>query len=174
MKDRILYPLLATAMLGTAAFAQGTAETPGTTEPATMEPAEAEVTTDPSAATPAPVATDAAPVADAPVEIVIPVPEGYTLTEVGTMTADQLKGVDIYDPSDAKIAEIADVVIGSDNAVTGIVTDVGGFLGLGEHRVSLSPDQVTVYKNADNDLRAYVSMTKDELKALPAYEMPNP
>ncbi|TWI28234.1 PRC-barrel domain protein [Paracoccus sulfuroxidans] len=95
------------------------------------------------------------------------------MTELTSVTADQLKGVDIYDQTDAKIAEIADLVIGSDDKVTGIVTDVGGFLGMGEHRISLGPDQVAIYKNADNDIRAYVSMTKDELKALPKYEAPN-
>ncbi len=105
-------------------------------------------------------------------ETVIAVPEGYVFTELATVTADTLKGVDVYDPTDSKIAEIADVVIGPDSKVTGVVTDVGGFLGLGEHRVQLSPEQIKVYKNADNDLHAYVSMTKDELKALPKYEAP--
>lgn len=130
-------------------------------------------------------ATEPAPAvvvpADAPVvagaaaapEVVITVPEGYVLTELTTVTGDELKGVDIYDPSGAKIAEIADIQIGPDSKVNGIITDVGGFLGLGEHRVLLSPDQIKIYKNTDNDIRAYVSMTKDELKALPKYVAPN-
>jgi len=103
----------------------------------------------------------------------VAVPEGYTLTELSSMTADQLKGVDIYDPMDEKIAEIADVVIGDGNKVTGIVTDVGGFLGMGERRISLSPEQISIYKDANNNIRVYVSMSKDELKALPEYEAPN-
>lgn len=174
MKDRILYPLIATVMLGGTAFAQGTGETPGTTAPAATEPSGAEVAPDPAATVPDASTDTALTPMGTPADVVITVPEGYALTEVATMTADQLKGVDIYDPSDTKIAEVADVVIGADNAVTGIVTDVGGFLGMGEHRVSLAPDKVTVYKNADGDMRAYVSMSKDELKALPAYEAPNP
>lgn len=174
MKDRILYPLIATVLFGSSALAQGTGETPGTHAPVTTEPSAAEVAPDPSAAVPDATAETAMTPMGTPAGVVITVPEGYALTEVATMTADQLKGVDIHDPSDTKIAEIADVVIGADNAVTGVVTDVGGFLGMGEHRVSLAPDKVTVYKNADGDMRAYVSMSKDELKALPAYEAPNP
>lgn len=194
MKNRILCSIVAGAMLGGTAFAQGTAEAPGAAPVAEVEQTPAEVAPDASATTPTPApaepmaepmtepATDPAaqPAAEpmapvgTPADIVVSVPEGYVLTEVASMTAEQLKGVDIHDPSDKKIAEIADVVIGSDNAVTGIVTDVGGFLGMGEHRVSLSPEQVSIYKNGDDALRAYVSMSKDELKALPAYEAPNP
>ncbi|WP_312530440.1 PRC-barrel domain-containing protein [Paracoccus sp. (in: a-proteobacteria)] len=173
MKDRILYPLIATVMLGSTAFAQSTSETPATTPPAEAEPSGAVVTPDPAPTAPDASTDTAMTPMGTPADVVISVPEGYVLTEVATMTGDQLKGVDIYDSSDKKIAEIADVVIGPDNSVTGIVTDVGGFLGMGEHRVSLAPDKVSVYKNADNEMRAYVSMTKDELKALPTYEAPN-
>ncbi|MFC0278698.1 PRC-barrel domain-containing protein [Falsigemmobacter intermedius] len=102
--------------------------------------------------------------------IVIAAPEGYVFTEVGSITADDLKGVNIYDAEGKDVGEIADLQIGTDNAVSKIITDVGGFLGMGEHRVALDPSQIQVYKNADNDLRAYVTLTKDELKALPKFE----
>lgn len=105
--------------------------------------------------------------------VVVVAPEGYVLTELSSVTADQLKGVTIYDAEDASVAEIADIEIGADNMVTGVITDVGGFLGMGQHRVLLSTDQISVYKNADDDLRAYVSLTKDQLKALPEYQAPN-
>lgn len=117
--------------------------------------------------------TPTAPAATAPAgtpSVVITAPEGYVFTEVGTVTADQLKGVDIYDAEGKDVGEIADVQIGASNAVEKIITDVGGFLGMGEHRVALSPTQIQVYKNSDNDMRAYVTMTKDELKALPKFE----
>lgn len=118
----------------------------------------------------APATTTEAPAA-APA-VVIVAPEGFTMTEWAAVTADQLKGVNIYDAEGNDVAEIADVVIGADSKVTGIVTDVGGFLGMGEHRISLAPEQVHMYKNADNELRAFVTLTKDELKALPAYVAP--
>lgn len=153
MTYKVLSAFILGAMMATPTLAQTTTETPA-----------------PEATTTAPVVAD--PAAPAAGTIVVKAPDGYTVIDFGAVTADQLKGVDIYDPSDAKVAEIADVVIGAGDKVTGIVTDVGGFLGLGEHRISLSPDRIAIYKNADNDLRAYVSMTKDELKALPKYEGP--
>lgn len=123
----------------------------------------------------APEAAVTAPVAvpDAGAGVAVVAPEGYVLTELGTVTADQLKGVNIYDAEDASVAEIADLEIGADNMVTGVITDVGGFLGMGKHRILLSADQISIYKNADDDLRAYVSLTKDQLKELPEYEAPN-
>lgn len=159
MKHKLASILAASAFLSVPAFAQTTAPA---TEPATEVPA-----------TPSPMPAPSTAPAATPSEVVIAVPDGYLLTELTSVTSDQLKGVNIYDPNDSKIAEIADVVIGTDNKVTGIVTDVGGFLGVGKHRVSLSPDQVTIYKNTDNDIRAYVAMSKDELKALPEFEAPN-
>ncbi|WP_041527353.1 PRC-barrel domain-containing protein [Paracoccus aminophilus] len=156
MKHRIVSVFVASALLAAPAFAQ-------TTSPATDPTVEA-----PSTSGAAPVTPTATPG-----EVVIVVPEGYVLTELTSVTSDQLKGVNVYDQHDSKIAEIADVVIGADSKVTGVITDVGGFLGIGEHRVSLSPEQVKVYKNSKNDIRAYVSMSKDELKALPEFKAPN-
>lgn len=127
----------------------------------------------PEAAVTAPVAEPDATAPDATDGVVVVAPEGYVLTELGTVTAEQLKGVNIYDAEDASVAEIADLEIGGDNMVTGVITDVGGFLGMGKHRILLSADQISIYKNADDDLRAYVSLSKDQLKELPEYEAPN-
>lgn len=162
MKHAILSAFLASTLLAGPVLAQTT------TEPAPAVTPAPEATTTPAA----PMASDAAPAAGAS-DMMIVAPEGYVMTEMMSVTADELKGVDIYDPAGNKIAEIADVEIGPDNKVTGVITDVGGFLGMGEHRVSLAPDQIAVYKNSDNAMRAYVSMSKDEMKALPAYMEPN-
>ncbi|TWI33943.1 PRC-barrel domain-containing protein [Paracoccus sulfuroxidans] len=175
--NKFLIAAVSGLMIAGPSFAQTAETTPETTPAApAVEPAPAPAA-DPAAPTAdpaAPAADPAAPAAStmAEPETAIKVPEGYTMTELMTVTGDELKGVDIYDMTDSKIAEIADVQIGPDSKVNGIVTDVGGFLGLGEHRILLAPDQISVYKNADNDIRAYVSMTKDELKALPEYEEP--
>ena len=121
---------------------------------------------------------ETAPPATAPAatggSIVITAPEGYTVTEIGAVTVDQLKGARIYDPEGKDVGEIADIELGADGKVGKVVTDVGGFLGIGEHRVGLDPTQIQVYKNANNELRAYVTATKDQLKALPAYTAPQP
>ncbi len=100
------------------------------------------------------------------------VPDGYTVAAPGAVTGDQMKGVNIYDTTGANVAEISDVELGAGGAVTAIITDVGGFLGIGAKRVALTPEQLIIYKNADGKMRAYVTATKDQLNALPEYTEP--
>jgi hypothetical protein len=38
----------------------------------------------------------------------------------------------VYDPADAKIGEISDVLVGQDGKIEAFIVSVGGFLGLGE------------------------------------------
>lgn len=121
---------------------------------------------DAAPATPAPSATPAAP------SVVIVAPEGYSVYDFASVTADELKGLDLYDAEGNSIAEISDLEIGTDNAITRMIVDVGGFLGMGVHTVALTPEQVSVYRNADGDLRGYVTLDKAALEALPAYEAP--
>lgn len=107
----------------------------------------------------------AAPVA------VVGLPEGFVYIESSAVTGDEMKGIHLYDLAGDKIAKIEDIVIGPDDKVAGVLVDVGGFLGLGAHKVELKPDQLQVYKNADKkEFRAYTGLTKDELKALPEYK----
>lgn len=119
-----------------------------------------------------PLAAQMAPAAAPAAHAAVVAPEGYSPADFATVTADQLKGVSIYDAEGKDVATVADLVIGADNKVTGLVTDVGGFLGMGEHRISLAPDQVHMYKHSDGTLRGYVTLTKDALKAIPAYKAP--
>ncbi len=137
-------------------------------------PAFAQTTPPPAAPanTTAPAAT--APAQTATPKVMITAPEGYIFTETGSVTADELKGVKIYDPTGKDVGEISDIELGADNKLAHVITDVGGFLGMGEHRVALSPAQIQIYKNSSNEMRAYVTATMDELKALPTYKEPNP
>lgn len=126
---------------------------------------------------PVPDGMDSEVIAPEPVDPAAPataaMPEGFAPVDVGGVTAEELQGVDVYDPTGSEVANIHDVQIGSDAVVTGVIMDVGGFLGIGEHRVALTTDQVELYGNADGDLRALVSLSKDELKALPKFEEPD-
>lgn len=107
----------------------------------------------------------AAPVA------VVGLPSGYVFVESTKVTGDELKGIHLYDLAGDKIAKVEDIVIGANDKVTGVLVDVGGFLGIHAHKVELKPDQLQVYKDAKGkDMRAYTPLTKAELKALPEYK----
>lgn len=165
MRNTVKFTVLAATILAsgpamvTSALAQTTAPAtaPATTEaPATMD----------TPATTAPATMDA-PAAPAAVE---GLPEGYVHVESAQVTGDQMKGLDVYDLAGDKIADVEDIVIGADSKVTGVLVDVGGFLGLGAHKVELKPEELQVYKDAEGtDMRAYTALSKDALKALPEY-----
>jgi len=73
-----------------------------------------------------------------------------------------LKGKDLLGADGNKIGSIEDVA--GDKLIVG----VGGFLGIGERKVALAQNQVTV-TGSGNDLKATTSLTRDEIKALPEY-----
>lgn len=189
--------LIASALLLSApafAFAQSTtAPAAPTTPPAAAAPAAPGATmttpgatTDSGAATTAPGATTAAPGATAttpgatatkPDVAVgtgtIMAPEGYTaVPDFAAVTAEELKGVKVNGPEGDSIGEVADIELGADGKATGLIADIGGFLGLGEHRVKLSMEQVSVFSNADGDMVAVSDLTEEQLKAMPKYEAP--
>lgn len=100
-------------------------------------------------------------------------PEGYTsVADFATLTADQIKSIDLHGPDQKNIGSISDVELGADGKITGLITDVGGFLGMGAHRVKLGLDHVGIFRNADGKLIAVTNQTEESLKAMPAYEAP--
>lgn len=100
---------------------------------------------------------------------VVVVPDGYTITQFTTITPEQMKGATVYDTEGNEAGKITNLVIGPDNAVTGVVTDVSTFVGVDKHEVALKPEHIHVYRNAAGELRAVVVVGKDELKEMPVH-----
>jgi sporulation protein YlmC with PRC-barrel domain len=86
----------------------------------------------------------------------------------GSVNASQLVGVDIKDTNGDKIGEVGDVVIGSSGKLEGVLVDVGGFLGMGEHHVLLNWKDIKLEGKGD-DVTATVAATKESLKAMPEF-----
>jgi sporulation protein YlmC with PRC-barrel domain len=76
---------------------------------------------------------------------------------------------DVYDPSNTKIGQIMDVLVGQDGQVSALIIGVGGFLGAGEKDVAVSFNTV---KATMKDNKVYLTMntTKDALKAAPGFK----
>ena len=81
------------------------------------------------------------------------------------VTIDQLEDMEIYGPNGEEIGDIDDVLVDASAQPVALSADVGGFLGMGEKDVVIGLDQVT----QDGD-HLKVTMTKDQIKALPAFE----
>ncbi len=75
-----------------------------------------------------------------------------------------LIGRDVENAAGESIGEIDDVIV-QDGHHTFLVISVGGFLGLGERRVTVPYDEVTMSSDA-----VTVNMTKEQLKRQPEYD----
>ncbi|MBN9597660.1 MAG: PRC-barrel domain-containing protein [Afipia sp.] len=89
------------------------------------------------------------------------------------MFSSKLKGLNVYNQKDEKVGEIADLAIGKGEQVQAMILSVGGFLGVGEHYVAVSPASVRVSYNKDKDTwSATMNTTKEALKAAPEFKYP--
>jgi hypothetical protein len=92
-------------------------------------------------------------------------PTTQNQTAAITMTEDQAKEwVDkvVYSSDGKNIGEVAEFKRGSDNKVTELHADLGGFLGMGETRVKLMPSEFKL----EGD-RVVLNITEEQAKALP-------
>jgi hypothetical protein len=87
------------------------------------------------------------------------------------MFSSKLKGLNIVNQKDETIGEISDLAL-KNNQVDALILSVGGFLGMGEHYVAVSPASVKVSLNKDNKWVASMNTTKEALKAAPEFKYP--
>ena len=75
----------------------------------------------------------------------------------------------VYDPKEAKIGTVDDVLVDKSGKVTGLVVGVGGFLGAGEKDVIVP---FTAIKTQKKDDKWWLTLdeTKDGLKNAPGFE----
>lgn len=71
----------------------------------------------------------------------------------------------VYSSDGSKLGEVASISRGSDNVVSEMHADIGGFLGMGETRVRLMPVQLKL-----RDDRVVLSVTAAEAKDLPVVQ----
>jgi PRC-barrel domain len=105
-----------------------------------------------------------------------------TTTGVATSRADILSSIpstattvtnyykqNLYDPSDSKIGEIVDVLVGNDGKIAAFIVSVGGFLGMDSKDVAVPFNSVhATQKNGSWYLT--MNATKDALKGAPGYK----
>jgi hypothetical protein len=88
------------------------------------------------------------------------------------MFSSKLKGLNVHNQKDESIGEITDLAI-KNHEVDALILSVGGFLGIGEHYVAVSPSSVNVrYDSKNNKWLASMNTTKDALKAAPEFKYP--
>ncbi len=105
---------------------------------------------------------------DAPVAGAVPL--GLTVEETALVLkgwrASKLIGAAVYNDQNQRIGKIEDMIVSPDGKVSAAVLDVGGFLGIGSHRVAIPADHFT-----DISAKKLVlpGATKEALKSLPEF-----
>jgi hypothetical protein len=116
----------------------------------------------------------------------------------GEWRSSKLIGLDVHNMQNEKVGDINEILLRASGQVAGVVVGVGGFLGMGEHDVLLSLDQIKLVNepvrtstgpavpNTTGDRtsrdqnraanekwypdHAVVNATKDQLKAMPQFK----
>jgi sporulation protein YlmC with PRC-barrel domain len=96
----------------------------------------------------------------------------FTTVTTGEAFSSKLKGLNVYNQKDESVGEISDLAI-KNNQIDAMILSVGGFLGVGEHYVAVSPASVNVaYDSKNNKWHATMNTTKEALKAAPEFKYP--
>lgn len=98
--------------------------------------------------------------------------DGYMPVDPVELTAENLAGARVYGVDDEDIGEIGELLLSAEGgAIDQVVVDVGGFLGLGEHEVAVTMEELHIMRSDDgSDVRVYMDATQEELEAQPEYE----
>jgi sporulation protein YlmC with PRC-barrel domain len=105
---------------------------------------------------------------DAPIAGAVPL--GITIEATAAVVkgwrASKLVGASVYNDQNQRIGKIDDMIVSPDGKVSVAVIDVGGFLGLGKHRVAIPVDQ---FSDINAKKLVLPNATKEALKALPEF-----
>ena len=86
-------------------------------------------------------------------------------TEVNT---DALIGANVYDVNDESVGEISELLIDDQGKVTEVILGIGGFLGIGEKKVSVMMEDLTIMRDSDDadDLSVRTSITSEQFESM--------
>lgn len=93
----------------------------------------------------------------------------YVTAQPADVMSSKLIGLNVYNNANESVGEIEDLVIVDGKTISAVILGVGGFLGMGERYVSVSPSSIAL-ENKDGKLRALIDTNKDALKSAPAFE----
>ena len=100
--------------------------------------------------------------------------DGYSAVPMTEMSAELLVGKSVYGVNDKSVGTIDDLILDDQGAITEVIIDFGGFLGMGTSQVSLGFDELTILADEGrSDVRVYVDATKEQIQAQPEYRAAN-
>ena len=94
--------------------------------------------------------------------------------QAGEWLAHRLVGTKVLNAQAEEIGDVKDVVVDKAGKVTTVVLGVGGFLGIPEKLVAVPFAAIQVGDVVQSSRVVVLDVTKDELKAAPAYAATDP
>jgi sporulation protein YlmC with PRC-barrel domain len=89
----------------------------------------------------------------------------------GDELSSNLVGLDVYNNDNKNIGQIKDIAFNQQGRAQAYIVSVGGFLGLGDRYVAVSPSEIKVsYNDSDKKWHATTNATADQLKAAPEFK----
>ena len=93
-----------------------------------------------------------------------------TASSTALIKSDSLMHAAVRDMKGEKLGDIEGVLMDKAGKTRAVIVDVGGFLGMGEHRIAMAWNDLQV---SDNGRKVETRYTKEQLKAMPAYMYPD-
>jgi sporulation protein YlmC with PRC-barrel domain len=92
-----------------------------------------------------------------------------TTVPASSLTVTDWYKQDVYNPSNAKIGKVMDVLVGPNGQVSSVIVGVGGFLGVDEKDVAVNFSSI---QKTMKDNKVYLTMdtTKEALKNAPGFK----
>lgn len=88
----------------------------------------------------------------------------------GAFLASSFIGQTVYSAADENVGEINDLVVGKEEGAIFAVVGVGGFLGIGEKDVAVPMEKIQVNKDASNNMKLVIDVSREQLEASPAFD----
>jgi hypothetical protein len=102
-----------------------------------------------------------------------PVAAMFTAVPTGERMGSITMGLKVYNAAKQDIGKIKDVSY-KGTSITAYIVEVGGFLGLGDHYVAVSPSSIHITWDATDKIwHAAMNATADQLKAAPDFKYPS-
>ena len=96
----------------------------------------------------------------------------FTTVPSSDLLSSKVVGTDVHNTANQDIGTIKDVAYAG-SGIKAYIVAVGGFLGMGDHYVAVSPSAINVtYDNGAHAWHATMNTTADQLKAAPEFKYP--
>ncbi|MFN4157388.1 MAG: PRC-barrel domain-containing protein [Gemmobacter sp.] len=100
--------------------------------------------------------------------------DGFDRVTVADVSAEMLTGQTVYGVNDNSVGTIDDLILDDKGAITNVIINFGGFLGIGTSQVSVGFDELTILADSGrSNVRVYVDATKEQVQAQPQYRATN-